>query len=165
MTNSELLAIAVDDARKYVFFYGNKLLDAGVDLHRTFNVDGKTLNSAVFIFGHLAVTQNFLCLSCTGGEIVRFPWARLFALGAPVPEAKDCPPIEEILATMDAVHAKALAHIRSLSDVQLESPNPKGWKMASDESNRSVILHSVRHESSHAGHLGWLCKLHGIKTI
>lgn len=165
MTNSELLAIAVDDARKYVFYYGNKLLDAKVDLHKTFEAEGKTLNSAAFIFGHLAVTQNFLCLSCTGGEIVRFSWAKLFALGAPVPTAVECPPMEEIFATMNAVHTKALAHIRSLSDEDLESPNPKGWKMASDESNRSVILHSVRHESSHAGHLGWLCKLHGIKTI
>lgn len=165
MTNSELLAIAVDDARKYSLFYLNKLIKNNADLGKTFEVEGKTLNNAIFIAGHLAVTENYLCLRCTGGEIVRFGWAKLFALGAPVPKVEECPPLEEILATMSAVHDKSLSHIRSLSDSDLENINVGGFKFATDESNRSVILHAVRHESSHAGHLGWLCKLHGIKTI
>lgn len=165
MTNSELLAIAVDDARKYSLFYLNKLIKNNADLGKTFEVEGKTLNNAIFIAGHLAVTENYLCLRCTGGEIVRFGWAKLFALGASVPTVEECPPLEEILATLSDVHEKSLAHIRSLSDSDLESINVGGFKYASDETNRSVILHAVRHESSHAGHLGWLCKLHGVKTL
>lgn len=165
MTNSELLAIAVDDARKYSLFYLNKLIKNNADLGKAFEVEGKTLNNAIFIAGHLAVTENYLCLRCTGGEIVRFGWAKLFALGAPVPKVEECPPLDEILATMNAVHEKSLTHIRSLTDGFLEENNVGGFKFGSDETNRSIILHAVRHESSHAGHLGWLCKLHGIKTI
>lgn len=165
MTNSELLAIAVDDARKYSLFYLNKLIKNNADLGKTFEVDGKTLNNTIFIAGHLAVTENYLCLRCTGGEIVRFSWAKLFALGVPVPKIEECPPLEEILATMNAVHEKSLLHIRSLTDGFLAENNVGGFKFGSDETNRSIILHAVRHESSHAGHLGWLCKLHGIKTI
>lgn len=165
MTNSELLAIAVDDARKYSLFYGKKLINANADLGKVFESEGVKLNSALFIFGHLAVTENFLCLSCTGGEIVRFPWAKTFALGAPMPDVKDCPPIDEILKVMEEVHQKSLQHIRSLTDEDLLKPNTKGFPFGSDQSIRSCIIHAVRHESSHAGHLGWLCKLHGIKTL
>lgn len=165
MTNSELLALAVDDARKYSLFYANKLIKSEADLFKTFESEGKKLNNAMFILGHLAVTENYLCLRCTGGEIVRFGWAKLFALGAPVPSASECPPLEEILHTMNEVHQKTLVHIRSLSNEDLDKINVGGFKFATDESNRSVILHSVRHESSHAGHLGWLCKLHGVKTL
>lgn len=165
MTNSELLAIAVDDARKYSMLYGKKLIDAKADLHKIFEVSGVKLNSAAFIFGHLAVTENFLCLSCTGGEIVRFSWAKVFSLGAPMPEVKEVPPIAEILSVLNEVHTKSLSHIRSLTNEDLERPNTKGVKFGSDETMRSIIIHSVRHESSHAGHLGWLCKLHGIKTF
>ncbi len=165
MTNSELLAIAVDDARKYSLFYLDKLLKANVDLNKIFVCDDKTLNNVNFIIGHLAVTQNYLCLRCTGGEIVRFDWARLFALGAPVPTADEIPSFDVLMKTLDEVHQKSLGHIRSLSDQDLEKENPGSFRLGSDLSNRSVILHVVRHESSHAGHLGWLCKLHGIKTI
>lgn len=165
MTNSELLAIAVDDARKYSLFYLDKLLKANVDFNQTFTVDGKTLNNVNFILGHLAVTENYLCLRCTGGEIVRFDWAKLFALGAPVPTAEQMPSFEIMMSTLNEVHEKTLIHIKSLSEEDLEKDNPGKFPMGSDMTNRSVILHSVRHESSHAGHLGWLCKLHGIKTI
>lgn len=165
MTNSELLAIAMDDARKYSLFYFNKLQKANVDFHKTFSFEGKTLNNVNFIMGHLAVTENYLCLRCTGGEIVRFDWAKLFALGAPVPSADQIPSMDVILKTLDEVHQKSLAHIKSLSDDDLNQDNPGKFPIGSDMTNRSVILHAVRHESSHAGHLGWLCKLHGIKTI
>jgi hypothetical protein len=165
MTNSELLAIAVDDARKYTMVFGNKLIESNVDLFKNFDFDGIKLNSAAFILGHHAVTENFLCLSCTGGEIVRFPWAKTFALGVAMPSKEEYPPLNEILGVLSEVHLKALHHIKSLSDSDLEKPNTKGVKFATDESIRSIILHAVRHESSHAGHLSWLCKLHGIKTF
>ena len=165
MTNSELLAIAADDARKYTMLFGNKLIESKIDLFKNFECAGIKLNSAAFILGHLAVTENFLCLSCTGGEIVRFSWAKTFSLGIAMPSKEDYPPLDEIISVLSDVHTNALRHIKSLSDEDLEMPNTKGVKFATDESVRSVILHSVRHESSHAGHLSWLCKLHGIKTF
>ena len=30
---------------------------------------------------------------------------------------------------------------------------------------KSALMHSIRHEGIHAGHLSWHCKLFGIKTI
>lgn len=61
------------------------------------------------------------------------------------------------------MHAKAIEHVRTLDDVALSAPNPTGLPFGPQI--RDVITHAIRHESSHTGHLGWLCKLHGVKTM
>jgi hypothetical protein len=47
----------------------------------------------------------------------------------------------------------------------LDKDNPAGFGFGGDNSYRMMIQHAIRHEAIHAGHLSWLCKLHGIQTV
>lgn len=163
-TEAQALADTMDFSRQLSLYYFHKLKDT--DLHKTFECEGKKLNSAFWVMAHLAVTENYLLLYATGGEMIRFSWARLFGLGSTIPIKEDCPPLEEILEKLESVHQKALQYIRSLSDDDLDKPNPTPIKFKNaPDTLRMVIQHAIRHEGTHTGHLSWLCKLHGIKTI
>jgi len=163
-TEAVILADTIDFTRKLTQSYFKRLKD--VDLHKTFECEGKTMNSAFWIMAHLAVTENYLLLHATGGELIRFSWAKLFGLGSAVPEIKDCPAIEEVIEKLNAVHERSMEHIRKLSDEDLDKPNPTFIKFKdAPDTLRMIIQHAIRHEGTHAGHLSWLCKLHGIKTI
>jgi hypothetical protein len=163
MNESMVLANVMDRTRELTELYLNLLKDS--DLHMVFHVNDKPLNSAAWIMAHLPVTQNFLMLRSTGAEHVKIPWARLVGLGSTPPEKDQYPPIDEVRAVMNEVHAKSLAHVRGLSQEQLESPNTSGFNFMGIHTMRDVIVHCIRHEGTHAGHLGWLCKLQGIKTL
>ncbi|HYG51318.1 MAG TPA: DinB family protein [Flavobacteriales bacterium] len=161
-TQAQTLADAFEFTRKYALGYYEKLKEK--DIYKEFEVENKKLNSVYWLMGHLAVTENYLLLRASHGEIVRFAWARPFGLGGSMPAEADRVPIAEILTTMEQVHNKAMTHIRSLTDEQLAQPCYGDLKFG-DGSVKSIILHAIRHEGTHAGHLGWLCKLHGIKNI
>ena len=162
-TENEWLAQLVDKTRFVTRYYIDKLKDT--DLTRVFVADGIPLNSAYWIMAHLAVTQNGLLLRCTGGQGVRIPWAKQFNMGSTGAIPEDAPSVEEILRVMDEVHTASLAHIRSLDPAFLDQINPAGFEIMGEKTVRGMIIHHVRHESGHAGHLGWLCKLNGIKTM
>jgi uncharacterized damage-inducible protein DinB len=104
-------------------------------------------------------------LRSTGAEHVKIPWARLVGLGSTPPEKDQYPPLDEIRSVMNEVHAKSLAHVRTLDADQLNQPNTSGFNFMGIHTFRDVIIHTIRHEGTHTGHLGWLCKLQGIKTI
>jgi hypothetical protein len=163
VTESHILAELVDKTRFQTNAYIDKLKDT--DLHRVFMAEGQPLNSAFWIIAHLAVTQNGLILRCTGGDAMRISWAKQFNIGSQVAAAADSPPFPEVMEVMNEVHRRSLDHIRTLGPTQLDSPNPAGYEIMGETTNRGMIIHSIRHEASHAGHLGWICKLHGIKTM
>jgi len=160
---SAILAHVMNKTRELTGIYLNIL--KGVDVHKTFMQGDKSLNSVFWIMAHLPVTENFLLLRSTGGEHVKIPWARQFGLGS-VPIAKeDCPPLDEVKAVFEDVHTKSIRHIAGLDTSFLDQTNTTGFEFFGENSVRSVIIHAIRHEGTHAGHLGWLCKLHGLKTI
>jgi hypothetical protein len=165
MMNKEVktLANVLDSTRQLSIFYWEKLHDK--DVFQTFECNGVQLNNAYWIIAHLAVTENYLVLRSTGGEFIKFSWAKLFGLGSPIPAKEDCPPVDEMLETLHLVHKKSMEHLLSLTDDDLYKPTTTGAKFGGEDSYRSIITHAIRHEGTHAGHLGWLCKLHGIKTI
>ena len=161
-TEAQILAHVMDRTRSYTLTYFDWLKDQ--DLHRRFMCEGKALNTAYWLIAHLATSENGLLLRATGGPFEKFSWAKHFTVGAAGLPADQCPPFEEVFATFNAVHAKAIAHLGSLPDGALETPNITG--LAAIGSNvRDVIAHAIRHEGSHAGHLGWLCKLYGVRTM
>jgi hypothetical protein len=162
MSQSHALADTFDFTRKMSMSYYEKLKDK--DIYKEFEIDKKKLNSVYWLMGHLPTTQNYLLLRATHGEIVRFGWARPFGLGGSMPPEEERVSIEEILKIMTEVHDKSMKHIRLLSDEQLSQPCHGELKFG-DGSVKSIIMHAIRHEGTHAGHLGWLCKLHGIKNI
>lgn len=161
---SQTIAYILDDTRKLTWSIYNQLNDQA-DVHKRFLVDGKELNSAYWIMAHLAVTENYLVLRSTGGEAVRFSWAKLFGMGVQPPKPDECPPFDEVKQVLNEVHEKSLEHIRSFSDVALDEPNKTGFVFLNEGTNRSVLIHAIRHENMHSGHLSWLCKLSGLKTI
>lgn len=162
-TEAQVLAEMLDYNRKQTIGYFNKI--SPDQYTRSFEVNGKTLNSPLWIIGHLAVTENYLCLRSTGAEIVRFSWAKQFGLGAALPSESEYPAASEILEIFHAVHEASMRKIMSLSDEDLLQVNASGMKFGGDDSVRTIVRHAIAHEGQHAGHLGWLCKLNGVKTI
>ncbi|MFN3917770.1 MAG: DinB family protein [Flavobacteriales bacterium] len=162
-TESLILADVMDKTRQVSLFYFSQL--QGKDLHKIFDSEGIKLNNAFWIIAHLAVTENFLLLRSTGGEIIKFGWAKQFGIGSTVPEKADCPPLKEVLETSQLVHQRSIDHIRSLTDEDLNKPTSTGVNFGGEDTVRSIIIHAIRHEGIHSGHLSWLCKLHGVKTI
>lgn len=163
MTEASLLALAVDRTRDYARFYLRHLKDT--DPHHEFSADGVKLNTQYWLAAHLTVSQNWLLLRGTGGPFEKFSWAKHFGIGSTPPARELCPPYDEVWAMFKAIHEKAVAHIASLTDAQLEQPHAAMMKLGGTDTVRDVILHHLRHEGSHTGHLGWLCKLHGVKTV
>jgi DinB superfamily len=161
-TEAQVLAHMMDRTREYTLSYFNRIKDE--DLHRRFVCEGKPLNTAYWLMAHMATTENGLLLMATGGPFSKFSWAKHFTLGAPGLPAEECPPIAEMLEMFHAVHKKAMAHLPTLPAEALELPNRTGLS-AIGTTVRDVITHAIRHEGSHIGHLGWLCKLYGVKTM
>jgi len=162
-TEASILAHVMDKTRQLTGIYLSLLQQT--DVHKVFEVDGKKLNSVFWIMAHLAVTENFLLLRSTGGELVKIPWARQFGLGSVPTPKEDCPPMEEVAGVFSDIHQKSIRHISTLEDTFLDKENTTGFEFAGEKSVRSIIVHAIRHEGTHAGHLGWLCKLNGIKTL
>jgi len=163
MTQAQLLADLMDHAHAFTLDHMERLRQK--DLHHRFVVDGKELNSPFWILAHLAVSQNWLILRGTGGPFQKFGWAKQFTLGATPPAPAECPSFEEIFSTCQAVHELSMAHVGALSDEALRTPHMAMMKLGGGDDLKAVIKHHIRHESSHNGHLGWLCKLHGLPTI
>lgn len=160
----QTLSSIIDDTRKLTLSLLSQLEDSN-GFYNDFKLDGKHLNSAFWIMAHLSVTQNFLLLRSTGGETVKIPYARQFGMGAVPPSREECPPLEEVRGIFNLVHEKSVKHIQNLDPSQLNQINTTGFVFLGEDSIRSVIVHAIRHENMHSGHLSWLCKLNGLKTI
>lgn len=162
-TETQTLVEMLEMSRGLTKFYLKKL--EGQDIYKVFEVEGKQLNSMLWLIAHLTVSENWLLLVCTGGEKVSIPWARQFGLGSTIPAKEDYPPVEDIMKMFDEVHKKSIEYVASLSDEDLTKPTTNGVTLGGEDTVGSIIKHAVRHEGSHAGHLGWLCKLFDVKTI
>ncbi len=160
-TEAQVLSHMMDRTREWTLYYLRPL--KGQDPHRRFVCEGKELNTVFWLVAHLATSENGLLLSATGGPFEKFWWAKHFTLGAEGVPIEACPPYEEVWETFKAVHQKAIAHIATLSEEQLNAPNPT--KLAIGDTVGDVITHAIRHEGAHNGQLAWLCKLYGIKMI
>lgn len=161
-TEAQVLSHVMDRTREWTRYYLSAL--KGQDPHRRFVCEGKELNTAFWLVAHLATTENGLLLAATGGPFEKFWWAKHFTLAAAGLPKEECPPYEEVWATFNAVHTKAIAHIATLDEEALNGSNLTKLP-ALGSTVRDVITHAIRHEGGHAGQLGWLCKLYGIKTI
>ena len=162
-TETQTLVETLELSRDLTRYYLKNLENQ--DFYKVFEVEGKQLNSILWLIAHITVSENWLLLVCTGGEKVDIPWARQFGLGSEIPKKEDYPPIDEILKKFKEVHFKAINYINDLTDEDLSQPTTNGIDFGGEDSVRAIIKHAVRHEASHAGHLGWLCKLFGVKTI
>lgn len=159
----QVLVEVLESARLLTRFYISKLKD--VDMKKAFAVDGNDINSPYWIVGHLVWSEQFLLIQALGGPDLHIPWLKHFGFGTKLQDSQNLPPIKEILDTWKQVHAKALEFLNTLSDDELDKPNPLGLNFAGDDSKRMMIHHFIRHEAIHSGHLGLICKMHGIKMV
>ncbi len=163
-TEANILADSFESVRSLTRWYISKLKDA--DMHKVFEADGKKLNSAYWVTAHLTWSEQFLLLQAIGGNPLNIPWLEQFRIGSKMPDDKNgLPPVKQVLDAWKEIHAAAMAHVRSLPDELLGKDNPAGFGFGGDNSYRMMIQHAIRHEAMHTGHLSWLCKLYGLKTI
>ena len=162
-TETEVLIEMLEMSRDLTKFYLKKL--EGQDLYKTFKIEDKELNSILWLIAHITVSENWLLLVCTGGDRVKIPWARQFGLGSEIPNKEDYPPVDEIMKMFNIVHQASIEYIKTLTEEDLAKPTTNGVSFGGEDSVRSIIKHAVRHEGTHTGHLSWLCKLYGVKTI
>ncbi|MBL4625295.1 MAG: DinB family protein [Flavobacteriales bacterium] len=136
-----------------------------IDMTQSFEYNGIKFNSAYWVVGHIAWSENMLLIRGTGGKRVRLPWLKSFEMGAKYEHTLEMPSIKEIIDAMKLIHQTAKEHLKTLDLADLDKPNTLDFEFSGDKSIRMIIQHAARHEASHAGHLGWLCKMHGVKTF
>lgn len=111
--------------------------------------------------GHLAMAEYRLALDRTRGErpedrdLIPPVYFTLFGRASePVPEAAAYPPLAEIRAVFDRVHAQTLKELPGLNDADLDQPTLKPHAIA--KTRLWSLLWCAHHESIHAGQIGLL---------
>lgn len=164
MTQSQLLAETAEQTRNIFKFYMSKL--KGVDMYREFEMNGQKFNSAVWVICHCAWGENNLLLKATHGKpVTGFEWLDLFKIGAKPLEREKMPSLEEALKAFKEIHAKAMEHVKSLTDDQLNQKNTLNSSFLEGDTVKFIIQHHIRHEAMHAGHISWIVKMYGTKSI
>ena len=162
-SQANLLADTYEMAYGLVRFYTGNLKEA--DPNKQWEVNGAKLNSIAWINSHLCWSENFLLIQATGGVSPDIHWLEHYSFGSDGTLHDAKVDMKAILADRKIVHEAAMKHIRSLSDADLEKENPLGIQFSQNKSIKTIIQHAIRHEGTHAGHLGWLCKISGAKTV
>lgn len=157
-----VLAEAYAYTRNLSRFYLGKL--KGSDPHFRPNINGKELNCWLWIAGHLVWAENWLLRSSLGYERLHLPWAKHFKIGSDGTPNGDWPDPETVMKAMKESQQLAIEGIRVIKDKELDEIIPSAT-MSFLESKRAIIIHAIRHDASHAGHLGWICQAMGIQTI
>lgn len=143
-------------------WYASLLKDTDVD--KTFECEGKRINSLFWIIAHLAYAENTLLLKALGKKGHEVEWLKQYDLGS----GQDIPRLvsyEELVKVAKEIHLDSMKALDEMSDSELNKDNELGIAFSGNNSKRTVIMHHIRHEGMHTGHLSLLCKLNGIKTV
>ena len=163
-TELSTLREVIQRTRELANFYIHK--SKQVDVKKRFEINGKKLNSIYWLIAHMAWAENNLIIRSTGGPNPELPWLKLFALGKPANEGEENgPSFEEVLAGFEKVHRLSMEHLEKLDPALLGSPNKLDWEIMGSKTMRAVLVHHIRHEGMHIGHLSWNATLHGVETI
>ena len=120
--------------------------------------------------GHLAMAEYGLCLFRQRGrqpvdlELMSSSFRKLFSRGSvPSADAAKYPPVSEIRATFDRVHAQVLAEAPAFTPEQLKESVDMPY--AVEPTKLGSLLFCSHHEMLHAGQLGLLRRLLGKVPI
>ncbi|MES2621313.1 MAG: DinB family protein [Bacteroidota bacterium] len=163
LTQANLLADTYEMAYGLVRFYTGNLKKA--EPYKQWEVNGAKLNSIAWINSHLCWSENFLLLQAAGSPSCEIAWLEHYSFGSDGTLHDPKVDMKVILNDRKIVHEAAMNHIRGLTNEELEKENPMGIQFGPSKSIKSIIQHAIRHEGTHAGHLGWLCKINGMKTV
>ncbi len=162
MNQAELLARQFDDTREWTL---KLMADLKGDDWCFQPAPG--LAHPLFICGHLAVSQDVLIHNrCLGKPILDASFCSHFPIGVPVASTTehDYPSLEMVIDTMNNIHTKTLAAIRTMSDTMLDEPafGADGKTFHPHyQDKRGAVSHGSRHEAFHAGQLATIRRLLG----
>lgn len=163
MTAIQLLADTFNEARNITRFYLSKLKEK--DPLQVFTVNDVRLNSAYWLTAHLAWAEHFLLLQGTGSTLALPEFLKDYGIRSNGEVPAEAPDYKTILHAFNSQHELTMEHLRSLPDTVLQQANPLGITFGTSNTIQMIIQHAIRHEGTHAGHIGWLCKLQGVATI
>lgn len=163
-TSAKVLAQTLDEQRNLTRFYAGKL--KGEDMHREFEVNGYTTNSAYWILAHLCWAEHMTIVECFGFEPLDIPWLKHFRIHSPkgVKPAIE-PSLDEVLAAMKEIHTYCLEKLSVMTDEELDTDNVLGMAFGENKSKRFMAMHAIRHEGTHCGQLSLIAKMYGKQTI
>ena len=165
MANKEavLLADTFQKSRDLTRWYLSLLKDS--DAHKQWELNGQRLNSILWLASHIVWAENFLLIKGIGGQPVAIDWVEHYNISSKGDIHHPEHNMKNVMATMKEVHEKAMAHVVTITDEQMDAENPAGFGFGGVKTNRILIQHAIRHESQHTGHLSWLCKINKITTV
>jgi hypothetical protein len=116
--------------------------------------------------GHLAMAEYGLCLFRQRGRqeidlsLMTSSFRKLFSRGSePQADAAKYPPMEEIRATLDRVHAQVLVEAPHFTPEQLAEPVEMPYAVHANK--LGSLLFCSHHEMLHAGQIGLIRRLLG----
>jgi hypothetical protein len=160
-TEAQIYTDTFEFVRGLSKFYFSRL--GNIDVSERIKVAGKKFNSPYWIAAHLTWSEHFLLLIGLGAEPLNIPWLEKFKRGTVPPDDINLPKYEDVMRTMDEVHAKAMEKVKSLTQEQLDEPNNIDATFGGVNSKRAIIRHCIRHEPMHIGQLSWYLKLNDIE--
>ena len=164
LTQSQILSKAFQQSRQLNKFYISKLKE--LDPYENIEFGGEKFNSIYWLTAHLIWAENNLLVVQTGGDIGAPEWISHYSIFSDGSLHQGHDTYKELLNLMNELHQKAIAHLESLTDEQLDEDNVSKMSLGgTDVSKRFSIIHAIRHESTHTGHFGWIGKMNKIKTI
>ena len=137
----------------------------GVDPYQHWEVNGVNLNNIIWLSSHITWAENFLILKGTGGTALDISWLDHYNISSDGSLHDKQHDMKTILDALKEVHTRAMEHLLTVTDEQMEAPNKFGFNFGGIETNRILVQHAIRHESMHTGHLSWLCKINKLESI
>jgi uncharacterized damage-inducible protein DinB len=161
-SESQTLWDVFEDVRSLTKFYLARA--EGVDPHRVFHGEDKSLNTLYWLMGHIVWAEHYLLVEALTGKRMDIPWIEKFDNGLENTREAGLPSLDEIRETMERVHAQAMAGVLALDASGLEEENHAGIQFRVGKAKRTIIHHAIRHEPCHTGQIGWILKMAGVET-
>lgn len=164
MRNQVLLLVEIIESTRNITKYYLKNL-ASIDPTSDLKVGDTTLHSVNWTVCHLAWAQNSLLLESMGNNAFRQDWFSKVSIGSEFALSSVLPAYEANIEVLNLIHAASIEAISKLVDNDLLNKSKIQLPFSKESTIKDSILHYIRHEGMHAGHLSWLAKLNHLKLV
>lgn len=159
---TKILKNIIEFQHNLMVWYLSLLKETDVD--KCFELEGVKINSLYWITAHLANAEDALLMKALGKEGHQYEWLKKYSLGSSQDIKKEVS-YEELVRIAKEIHIACMNNLDEMTDAELNKDNSLGITFMGDSSIRTIIMHHLRHQGVHTGHLSLLCKLNGIKTV
>ena len=159
----KILLEIIESTRSMTKFYLKKL--SFVDPLRDLEIGDKKLHGINWTVCHLMWAENFLLIESTGKEGMNFPWFEKVSIGSDYTISSELPPYSITFEAFNNLHKQAIEAIEKLTDEDLIKKASIILPFAKDTTIKDCIIHFIRHEGIHTGHLSWLAKLNDTRVV